>query len=156
MQILLPQHRNFLVQLLEAGIEFIVIGGYAVIYHGYPRTTDDLDIWINNNDENKERLLAFLTTVGIDVDDLRHLQQLDFRQPRVFHIGDLPERIDFLTQVQGLDFNEAAKVQVYFNIEGVKVPLLHVEHLIINKLLSDRLQDKADVEELQKILRLKK
>lgn len=156
MQILLKEHRRFITKLIEGKVEFILIGGYAVIYHGYPRTTDDLDIWIRPDEINKERLLQVLAGEGIVEEDLKQLKALDFSIPQMFHIGEPPERIDFLTQTAGLNFPEAQRIQVYFQINDCLVPVLNVEHLIMAKLLTNRTKDKADVEELQKVLRLKK
>jgi predicted nucleotidyltransferase len=73
----------------------------------------------------------------------------------VFHIGDEPERIDFLSKVQGLNFEKAFKDRRYLAIQGKEVPFLNLDDLIVSKLLADRLKDKADIEELQKIAALR-
>jgi len=72
-----------------------------------------------------------------------------------FHIGEPPIRVDFLTRLAGLQYEDADKKKVFFSLDNYKVPVLHLDHLIINKLTSGRAKDKADVEELQKIMRLK-
>ncbi|MCY7408705.1 MAG: hypothetical protein LH473_00390 [Chitinophagales bacterium] len=142
MQIFLKQHRQIVIKLMEAKVEFILIGGYAVIYHGYPRTTDDLDIWLKPDNRNKEKLLPVLQSINLDEDDICEPLENDFTQPVVFQIGDPPERIDFITRVAGLKFDEASISQVYFTIESLRIPVLHLDHLIINKLLSGCLKIK--------------
>lgn len=104
----------------------------------------------------KPKLLSVLRTIGIEEEDIQELNNKDFNQTLAFHIGDPPVRIDFLTHVAGLNFDKAKEAQVYFNIETCKVPVLQFNDLITNKLLSNRMKDKADVEELQKIIRFKK
>ncbi|HYV94392.1 MAG TPA: nucleotidyltransferase [Chitinophagales bacterium] len=156
MQILLQEHRRLLKRLVEAKVEFILIGGYAVIYHGYPRTTDDLDIWVKPDNTNKEKLMTFFANEGIRDEDVETLREMDFTSTHVFFLGEAPYQIDFLTKVQGLNFGEAQKLQVYFDIDGLKIPVLNIDHLVISKILSDRPKDKADLDELQKIIRMRK
>lgn len=88
MQILLKEHRHFLIKLLQFKVQFILIGGYAVIFHGYPRTTDDLDIWIEPDDRNKEKLLSLFKAEGIMSEDLEKLRLLNFNEAHYFHLGD--------------------------------------------------------------------
>ncbi len=156
MQILLKEHRSFVSRLIEAKVEFILIGGYAVIFHGYPRSTDDLDVWLKPDNDNKEKLIAQLQKEDILSEDVLSVSKLDFTKHQAFHFGEPPERIDFLTMVSGLNFEQAQKEQAYFQIEEHSVPVLQLQHLIISKMHTDRMQDKADIEELQKISDLKK
>ena len=156
MNILIDEHKALLIQLLKAKIDFILIGGHAVIYHGYGRTTGDMDIWLKPDNETREKLIPLLEAYGIVREDIERLKKTDFTQMIAFHIGDPPDRVDFLTRLAGLEYPEADKKKVFLSLESYQVPVLHLDHLIINKLTSGRAKDKADVEELQKIMRLKK
>ena len=156
MNVLLDEHRLLAIQLLKAGVEFILVGGYAVIYHGYGRTTGDMDIWLKPENENKKKLISALASYGILQEDLEELQKRDFTQTLAFHIDEPPKRIDFLTSLSGLTYDEADKIKVFFSIEEHLIPVLHLNHLLTNKLSSGRAKDKADVEELQKIMQLKR
>lgn len=155
MQILLQEHLRFIKALAAAKVEFIIIGGYAVIYHGYPRTTDDLDVWLNPTEENKEKFISLLRGEGIAEEDLKKLNNLKFSEAQLFYVGHPPQRIDFLTSVKGLNFEDSKKNQVYLHIDHYGIPVLNKDHLIISKLLSDRPKDRADVVELQKITSFK-
>ena len=155
MNILLEEHQEFIFKLLDAGVEFILIGGYAVIFHGYGRTTGDMDLWMKPDNENKKKLIAVLQTENIDEQDLKTVSAFDFTGINVFHIGDAPFRIDFLTRVPGLKYQDADVHKEFFILENKKIPVLHLNDLLINKMLSGRPKDIADVDELKKIQQLK-
>lgn len=142
--------------MLDKGVDFIVVGGYAVIYHGYVRATGDMDLWIRPSNGNKEKFINALGIMDMNPDDLEHIRRMDFTNTIVLHFGDPPEKIDFLTHMIGLDFDKAFERRTFINFQNYKVPVLYLDDLVINKLLSDRGKDQADVEELQKINRLKK
>lgn len=156
MNILLDEHKTILIQLLHAKVEFILIGGYAVIYHGYGRTTGDMDIWLKPDNENRDKLITVMEMQGILKEDLDKIRNTDFTQTLAFHIDEPPRRVDFLTKIVGVTFQEADARKRLLPLGNLSVPVLHLEDLIVNKLLSGRAKDKADVEELQKIMRLKK
>jgi len=156
MNILLDEHKTILLQLLRANVEFILIGGYAVIYHGYGRTTGDMDIWLKPDNENRDKLIPVLEAQGILKEDLDKIRNTDFTQTLAFHVDEPPRRVDFLTKVVGLTFQEADARKRLLPLGNLSVPVLHLDDLIVSKLLSGRTKDKADVEELQKIMRLKK
>jgi predicted nucleotidyltransferase len=148
-------HQEMLFTLLDNDVDFIVVGGYAVIYHGYIRTTGDMDLWLRPTDENKVKLLEVFKRLEFDPEGIEKLAGLDFASIAVFHIGEEPERIDFLTHLQGLNFDEALSRKMIMEIKGYQVPFLHLNDLITNKLLANRLKDRADVENLQKMTRRK-
>lgn len=157
MDIISEVHKNFLLDLVDFKVEFMLIGGYAVIYHGYARLTTDMDIWIKpNNEENKTRLINVLRKAGINEIDLIRVQNLDFTEAHAFHIGQDQNRIDFLTKLTGIKYDEADREKVFLELQNHRVPVIHFHSLVVNKMLSDRLKDKADVEELQKIQKFKK
>ena len=156
MDLFLDETKKFLLLLSKHEVEFIVIGGYAVIYHGYERVTADLDLLLKPDEINKSKLMNAFREYGIIEEDIKSIAQLDFGQPQVFHLGVKPNKIEFLTKINGVTYQEADRKKILLPLMTQQVSILHVEHLIANKMLSDRLKDKADVEELQKILRLKK
>lgn len=155
MNILLEEHQEFIFKLLDGQVEFILIGGYAVIFHGYGRTTGDMDLWIKPDNENKKKLVEVLRTENIEEDDLKVVASFDFNEINIFHIGSPPARIDFLTKVPPLKYEEADEHKDFFILEGKNIPVLHLNDLLINKMLSNRPKDIADVDELKKIQQLK-
>lgn len=146
-----PAHQEMLFALIKNQVDFILVGGYAVIYHGYVRTTGDMDVWVKPTNENKTKLLQVFTELKFDPEGIQQISKLDFTGVVIFHIGDVPERIDFLSKVQGLDFNEAYNQKETLNLKDQQVPILRLDDLITNKLLANRLKDKADIENLIKV-----
>ena len=155
MVIVFEQHKIFLEKLLNAGVEFILIGGYAVNFHGYNRPTGDMDIWLKPENENKTRLIHLLKNEGYTAESLEPIEGMDFTKHLAFHLGKNPYRIDFLTFIQGVNFEDAQKQQQELPLKDKFVPVLHLHHLVLSKMNTDRLKDKADIEELQKIERNK-
>jgi len=151
-----PAHQEMIIHLLDHKVDFILIGGYAVIYHGYVRATGDMDLWLRPTNENKTKLLMAFQTMDFDPEGMKFIEALDFTDVVVFHIGVSPERIDFLSKVQGLKFDEAYNRKQVLSVKGLEVPVLHLDDLIVTKILANRLQDQADLEKLQLINQLKK
>lgn len=151
MNLFVEAHRKLLEQLLKAKVDFIVIGGYSVIFHGYARTTGDMDIWLNPDNPNKDKLLNALEWYGIDQNSLDELRKLDFTKTVFFKIGEIPERIDFLTKINLVDYATADKEKIVAKLDDLNIPFLHLNHLILSKLNTGRPQDKADIEMLQRI-----
>jgi hypothetical protein len=156
MSVLLESHKLFLKKLLEHKVEFLVIGGYAVILYGYERLTTDIDIWLNPDNENRNRFVKAIENFGIKNDDIEKLIELDFTKAQAFHIGEKPEQIDFLTKIAGVRFEKADPEKVLFTIDYLQIPVIHYDHLIANKRASGRTKDLADAEELEKINALRK
>lgn len=156
MNILLDEHKVILIKLLQSKVDFILIGGYAVIYHGYGRTTGDMDVWLRPDNGNRDKLVPVLESLGVLSEDIVQIKSVDFTQALAFHIDEPPRRVDFLTKIVGLTYEEADKKKVFLPLGNFQVAVLHLDDLIVNKLISGRAKAKADVEELQKIMRLKK
>lgn len=150
MNIFTPKHQKLISLLLKNNVEFMLIGGYAVIYYGYKRTTGDMDIWLNPSNENKENLLKVLTKLRFNKNDLHHIRSLDFKKTLAFHFWEEPQRVDFLTKISGVTFEEARKKMNFIEIDSLKIPIIHYNHLVLSKITSKRAKDKADIEELQK------
>jgi hypothetical protein len=142
--------------LIEAKVDFILIGGYAVIYHGYVRTTGDMDVWLRPDNENKVRFLSILEKHLEDKSGVEKVRKQDFTGVVAFHIGTPPDRVDFLTKMSGIKYNEAFSHREFFQLKNYQIPVLNLNDLLINKLLSDRSKDRADVDELRKIIAMRK
>jgi hypothetical protein len=151
MDILLPEFKRLLLLFNKHNVNYMLIGGYAVIYYGYERTTSDMDIWLEPTNSNRDKLNRALKEFGIGEKSLQAVSELDFTQIQFFFFGQKPARIDFLTKVNGVTYPEAIAQVNYFPLENEKVPIIQYHHLILTKISNDRLKDKADVEELQKI-----
>lgn len=156
MNILIEPHKIILRKLIEFKIDFILIGGYAVNFHGYNRVTADMDVWLKPDNQNKLKFLEFLKAEGFDDESLKHIESIDFTRHAAFHIGEKPLQVDFLTIISGLSFSEANEKKLLLPFEQSSVAVIHIDHLILSKITSSRPKDKLDIEELQKIMRLKK
>jgi len=156
MDFLYKTHKELLILLVEYKVDFMLIGGYSVIYYGYNRGTGDLDLWLMPNNQNKIKLLKALRIFGIKPLDLNKLEKIDFTETNMFFIGEAPEKIDFLTHVQNVVWDEAIKNVRYLPFKNIQVPVVGYHDLLLMKMASDRLKDKADVEELQKIRKFRK
>lgn len=155
MDIFSDYHKNFLFDLASTNVQFIIIGGYAVNFHGYPRFTNDMDLWINDELENILNFADFLKEQNFDNNSIEQIKQLDTTKVNAFHIGEENAKIDFLTKIKGLEFKVCYKQANQLPLKSAIIRLLHLDDLIVSKMMSDRLQDKADVEALQNIKRKK-
>ncbi len=151
MNILYDTHKLVLRKLLEKGVDFLLVGGYAVNYHGYNRVTGDMDIWLKPDNKNKEMLISSLKELDFDDEGLAIINGWDFTRPQLFHIGNKPDLTDFMTFISGVNYEQVKKDAIQANIEGIALPIIHLNHLIQNKTASGRLKDLADVEYLNKI-----
>jgi hypothetical protein len=156
MDIFLDEHKEFLLLLLKHEVEFMLIGGYAVIFYGYERTTGDMDIWLKPSNENKVKFIEVLKSFGINEEHLKAAGEMNFEEAQMMHIGERPNRIDFLTKVYGLTYNEADEKKVLLPLKDQFVPVIDYHHLVIVKMFAGRPQDKADIDILQKIRNNKK
>lgn len=142
-------YRDILTALVANRARFLVVGAHALAVHGYPRATVDIDIWVEPTPENAERVWRALASFGAPLDDLGvHVQDLT-RLDVVAQFGLPPNRIDILTGVSGLTFDQAWPNRVEEPIEGVRVGVLGREDLLKNKQASDRDKDRADVKGLE-------
>jgi len=134
--------------LSGARAEFLIVGAHALAAHGRPRATGDLDIWVGPAAENARRVWTALTMFGAPLDELS-VADLS-TEGVVFQIGVEPARIDILTAVTGLNFEQAWSHRDTFDVEGRILPFLSREDLIRNKRALGRLRDLADVEDLER------
>jgi hypothetical protein len=136
--------------LSEKKVKFLLVGAYAMAVHGYPRSTMDIDLWVMPDPENAALVLQALNIFGAPTEDL---SQKDFQKENlIYQIGVAPRRIDILTSIDGLKFEEAFAHSEIINIEKIPVHVLSLPDLIINKRASGRTKDLADVEVLEEII----
>ena len=151
MNLLFKEHLLFVEKLLNSKVEFLIIGGYAVIYHGYNRTTGDLDIWLKPTNTNKSKLIDLLQAEGYGTEEIESLAALDFEKTLSFSLGEAPFTIDFINRINLVEYGEAQAQQNIVEMDHLKVPFLHLNHLILSKMNTGRAKDAADIEELQKV-----
>jgi hypothetical protein len=142
-----PDYRDMLSAFSEERVEYLLVGAYALAVHGLPRATGDLDLWMRPTPENAHRVWRALSRFGAPLLDLRE-EDLGASSV-VFQIGVAPCRIDILTAIDGVGFDDAWPARLEVEIEGLTVPVLGREDLIRNKKASGRAQDVADVARLE-------
>ncbi|MEM7308675.1 MAG: nucleotidyltransferase [Planctomycetota bacterium] len=129
--------------LSAAGAEFLVVGAHALAAHGRPRSTGDLDLWVRRTPENAEQVWVALARFGAPLGDL---SKEDLATPDiVFQIGQPPCRIDVLTSIDGVVFDQAWTRRITIRIDELEVPVLGRDDLLTNKRATGRPQDLADV-----------
>lgn len=135
--------RDMLVALNDADVDYLVVGAYAVAAHGFPRATGDLDIWVRATSDTAPKIMKALRIFGAPMDQI---EEGDFSKPSiVFQIGVPPGRIDILTVVSGLVFDDAWCNRVLLNIDGLSFHVIGFADLIVNKKASGRPKDIADL-----------
>jgi len=132
-----------LAALSAAGVEFLVIGAYAMAAHGLPRATGDIDIWVRSTRENAECVMGALHAFGAPLFGLT-IEDL-LRPDTVFQIGVAPNRIDILTGITGMRFEEAWRNRLTVTIDDQIVPVIGLADLIRNKAATGRPKDQADL-----------
>jgi predicted nucleotidyltransferase len=141
---------EFIQALNKASVEYVLVGGYAVIFHGYQRTTGDLDVWINPTAENYMKLKRAFADFGMSLFDMTAEKFLDSEHYDVFTFGKPPVCIEILTAVKGLHFNDTYKNSSLIVFDGVEVRMIDIRDLIAAKKASNRFKDRDDVEHLEK------
>ena len=139
--------KEFIQSFNEHNVRYLIIGGYAVAFHGHPRYTKDLDVWIEPDRENAAKILKALTQFGFGT---LGLTQDDFLEPdQIIQLGYPPNRIDILTTLAGVDFENCYASKVITIIDNVPMNFINLENLKKNKKATGRLQDLADLENLK-------
>ncbi len=123
-----------------------MVGGYAVAYYGYPRATNDLDIWIAMHPENAQRLVSVLTEFGFNTPNVT--PDIFLKEHNVIRLGNPPIRIKILTTISGVEFNACYAERVVDTINGIPVNIISLPRLKENKRKSGRLKDLSDLEYL--------
>jgi hypothetical protein len=139
--------KEFIELLNVHSVRYLVVGGYAVAFHGYPRYTKDLDVWIELSPENAENVINALEefgfgSLGLKTDDFLESDQ-------IIQLGYPPNRIDILTTLKEINFKDCFKAKIEIEIQGIKINFIDLENLKKNKLATGRPQDLADAENLE-------
>ena len=136
----------FLRSLNASGADYLLVGGYAVGYHGYARATGDIDVWVRQSPGNAERVVSALRAFGFDTPDLR--PELFLADDRIVRMGMPPYRIEVLTSIDGVDFETCWTERELSDWDDVEVPVISLRRLRENKRASGRFKDLADLDEL--------
>lgn len=138
-------------------VRYIMVGGFATRFHGFDRTTDDIDMWLDDTVENRKNLRKSFKDLGYG--DFSSLEMMQFVPGWTnFYIGSGIE-LDIMTEMKGLEgysFNECLSKASIADLEGIPVPFLHINHLIDNKKAVNRPKDQLDVLQLEKIQQLRR
>ena len=139
--------REFIELLNENEVKYLIVGGYAVGFHGYPRYTKDLDVWILVAHENSQKVMNALNQFGFGKAGLK---KEDFLKSGNFvQLGYPPNRIDLVMSCDGVDFKTCYKSKIQIEVEGIKINFIDLDNLKKNKRASGRLQDLADLDNLE-------
>lgn len=141
-----PDFKEFLKLLNAHQVEYLLIGGYAVAYHGYPRATADMDIWIATHAQNTKKIVAALKEFGFDLPELS--TELFQKEGQIIRMGVPPVRIEIATTISGVGFEECFAALVVDELDGVEVNIIDLAHLKINKKAAGRHKDLDDIENL--------
>lgn len=146
-----PDFRDMLSCLRDEGVEFLLVGAYALAAHGLIRATGDIDIWLRASPDNAWKVIRALANFGAPTSDF---SEVDFTSPDiVLQIGVEPHRIDLITGIDGVEFDEATRSKVRVDVDGVELFVLSKEDLLKNKLAAGRDKDRGDIAWLEKSLR---
>ncbi|MFN8714770.1 MAG: hypothetical protein ACK5Z2_18120 [Bacteroidota bacterium] len=137
---------EFVQLLLKNKAEFLVVGGYAVAYHGYPRFTGDIDFWIKRDSDNAQRVVQSLFDFGFGSVDITAKDLI--QEGNVIQLGFPPNRIDIHTSIDGLLFDECWNERKMIMIDDTEIPFISLYHLKINKKATGRKKDEIDLDNL--------
>jgi predicted nucleotidyltransferase len=147
MQNLISDLREFIELLNSHEVRYLIVGGFAVAFHGYPRLTGDIDFFLDSTPENAQKIQAVLRDFGFGS---LGLTADDFTRPnQIVQLGFPPNRIDLLTSISGATFPEAWESRVGGELEGIAVTFVGKETLLVNKAASGRPKDMADLDALR-------
>src|ERR1044071_264459 len=138
-----PDFKEFLRLLDSKNVEYLLVGGYAVGFYGYPRPTGDCDIWVRMAPANAERVVSALQEFGFDA-PIEYLLEKN----RVLRMGVPPWRLKILTTIDGVDFDECYATRRRVVIDETEVDIIDLPHLRLNKKASARPKDIADLQNL--------
>ncbi len=145
---------DFISLLNKHEVKYVLVGGWVVIFEGYSRTTGDMDVFVEISEANASKILQVInefmnSSLGFVKEDF-------LKENNILMIGKTPLRIDILTTIDGVSFEEVYKTSNIYTDEGINIRCIHINELISNKKASGRLKDLADAEMLEKILKKRK
>ncbi|HEV8591837.1 MAG TPA: hypothetical protein VGQ55_07020 [Pyrinomonadaceae bacterium] len=132
-------------------VEYLLVGGYAVGYHGYPRPTGDIDFWVGRSDSNALKIVKVLVEFGFNSPDLS--PALFLQEKSIVRMGIAPFKLEIITYIDGVGFADCYPDRIETEIDDCRVKVIDFEHLLINKKASARPKDINDLIELEKIRR---
>jgi predicted nucleotidyltransferase len=142
-----PHYKELLQLLNEFEVEYLIVGGFAVMKYGEPRYTKDLDVWVHNSAQNSLRLVEALKKFGAPIENDGITAQTFTEKQIVYQIGVAPVRIDVLTQITGVEFSNAWKRRVASTFFGVPVHFISFDDLVTNKAALGRSSDLKDLKQ---------
>jgi len=142
---------DLLIELSVANAEFLLVGGWAVILYGHVRATDDMDIFVRPSTANSERVFAALEAFGAPLRAHGVATEHFAKEGDAYRFGIAPLKIEILTKISGVSFDEALQGQRTFELDGYRIPYIGKAALIANKKSAARHKDLADVEELERL-----
>lgn len=144
---LLPvDFREFLKLCNQKRVRYLLIGGYAVGYYGYPRATADMDVWVERSPQNAAKMVAVLRAFGFDVPELN--DELFLEEGHVVRMGRPPLRLEIVNDISGVTFAECYPLRQRATIDGIRVDVISLEDLKVNKSAAGRAKDLDDLEHL--------
>lgn len=141
-----PDFAEFLKSLNANEVEYLLVGGFAVAIHGYPRATADMDVWVAVASDNASRIVAALRQFGFDVPGLE--PDLFLVPDQIIRMGVAPIRIEILTGIDGVEFDDCAARAIAYRVGDEQVPVIGLDDLKVNKTASGRNKDLDDLENL--------
>ncbi|HET9215494.1 MAG TPA: hypothetical protein VFR18_00865 [Terriglobia bacterium] len=142
-----PDFHDILSTFIDARVDFLVVGGYAMAAHRLPRATKDLDLWVRPSAANALRILQALDTFGAP---RQGLTAADLEtEGTIYQVGVPPNRVDVITTVEGVLFEDAWRNRTEIELEGLRIPVIGRAHLILNKRTVGRPQDLLDADLLE-------
>lgn len=141
-----PDFKEFLKLLNSHRVEYLLVGGYAVGYHGYPRATGDIDLWVAVRQNNAEKLIVVLKEFGLNAPQLS--ADIFLQENQIIRMGFPPMRIELLTTISGVDFDSCYSERIVDAIDNVEVHIINLKHLKQNKQASGRHKDLDDLQHL--------
>lgn len=147
--ILEKDFQDFIMLLNQYNVNYMVVGAHALAFHGKPRHTGDLDIWINPTEANADKMLFVIKDFGFGSVGLTKKDFL--REHYVTQLGYPPLRIDILNSISGVTFEDAYKNRLFVEVDDLSISYIGLDDLIKNKSGTARKQDLADLENLYKL-----
>ena len=141
-----PDFKELLALLEKHQVEYMIVGGYAVAFHGYPRFTKDIDVYFENSDKNINKIISALIEFGFSADEL--FPDVFKKPGNIITLGVAPVRVDFLNEIDGVCFTEVKTHRVRGKYGDVDVYFIGKEDLLKNKRSTPRTKDKVDAEEI--------
>jgi predicted nucleotidyltransferase len=141
-----PDFKDFLRLLNSHNVRYLLVGGYAVGYHGYPRATGDMDIWIEISDPNSKKVSSAFRDFGIPAEAIS--ESLFLEENKVMRMGVPPVRLQVITSASGVDFNECYSNREVIEIDGIPINFISLQDLKKNKHAAGRYKDMEDLEHL--------